>query len=575
MSAADAHDVESVAADLGGDVVAQLERIRLESNTLYRIIGVIGLEPEVQRVLTGVVDLLTAATDSHACFIYLREGDQLRLRAASAAFAHLVGTLEIPIGKGVVGWTVRNGCPAVVAQNALEDPRFHYVPELQEERFQSMAAVPIPARTGEPIGAISLHMAAPHELHAETVTFLVHTASLVAGAIETAQLLEGARQRVDALTTLSRISQQIAATERRDELHRIATDGVRELLARPECHLYELGSGGLELVASSPPNTPAARHPRPDRDESGWLSASLVAGGESLGLIGVPIAGRTATESDAELLGAIAGQIAVALKRTELIERLTEENAVRDLFDALAQDRGDLIEARARSARIDLDRDYLIVHAAPAPEPSGGKAWIERAEIVESALRRLAPSARVDVGAESLRAIVPAETRPDRDLATIDAVLGELAVPAGVVIGRSGVKRGSESSIGAAREATDTVLVASALSPRGGLLAYDTTGAYRYLIHLAADAIPPDHIRAAIERLRAYDDQRQAHLVGTLETYLEHRGSLRATAEALHVHPNTVRQRLDRIEQLTGIDLDREDLLTLEVVVKLVRLGRL
>jgi hypothetical protein len=43
-------------------------------------------------------------------------------------------------------------------------------------------------------------------------------------------------------------------------------------------------------------------------------------------------------------------------------------------------------------------------------------------------------------------------------------------------------------------------------------------------------------------------------------------------ARALTVHPNTLRQRLERIETLTGLDLARADLLAHELAIKLARL---
>ncbi len=40
------------------------------------------------------MDVLTEATDCHACFVYLRRDARLRLRAASRVYAHLVGQVE-------------------------------------------------------------------------------------------------------------------------------------------------------------------------------------------------------------------------------------------------------------------------------------------------------------------------------------------------------------------------------------------------------------------------------------------------------------------------------------------------
>src|SRR5215216_2134714 len=122
---------------------------RLGSDTLYAVIGVVGSSPDLDRVLHGVVDLLTEATACHACFVYLLHGDQLRLRAASHPFAHLVGRVEFGRDEGVAGWVAREGRPEFIREDALADPRMKYVPDMQEERFQSLAAVPIPARSGE------------------------------------------------------------------------------------------------------------------------------------------------------------------------------------------------------------------------------------------------------------------------------------------------------------------------------------------------------------------------------------------------------------------------------------------
>ena len=49
--------------------------------------------------------------------------------------------------------------------------------------------------------------------------------------------------------------------------------------------------------------------------------------------------------------------------------------------------------------------------------------------------------------------------------------------------------------------------------------------------------------------------RRGSRLVETLERYLADRGSVTASARALYVHPNTVRQRLERIERVAELDL--------------------
>ena len=50
--------------------------------------------------------------------------------------------------------------------------------------------------------------------------------------------------------------------------------------------------------------------------------------------------------------------------------------------------------------------------------------------------------------------------------------------------------------------------------------------------------------------------------------------SVSATSEALYIHPNTLRQRLRRITELTEIDLSRDDWLMVELALKLLKLQR-
>ena len=91
-------------------------------------------------------------------------------------------------------------------------------------------------------------------------------------------------------------------------------------------------------------------------------------------------------------------------------------------------------------------------------------------------------------------------------------------------------------------------------------------------MRLPLEEAPHDVHCEAVERLMDYDRRRRSQLVATLEQYLRDRRSIATTARALYIHPNTLRQRLDRIEKLSGLDLANEDLLSLELAVKLVRL---
>ena len=106
------------------------------------------------------------------------------------------------------------------------------------------------------------------------------------------------------------------------------------------------------------------------------------------------------------------------------------------------------------------------------------------------------------------------------------------------------------------REAADAARIGGrSLVAGGGAVVYEGLGAYKYLVHLELDDAPHDRYRSSVEELIEYDRRRGARLVETLERFLADRGSVAASARALYIHPNTVRQRLERIERVTGLDL--------------------
>ncbi len=79
----------------------------LGRDTLYSVIGAVARGPELGTVLPAIVDLLTEATACHACFVYLIDGDRLRMRAASKVFADAVDRVSLGIDEGLCGWVVR------------------------------------------------------------------------------------------------------------------------------------------------------------------------------------------------------------------------------------------------------------------------------------------------------------------------------------------------------------------------------------------------------------------------------------------------------------------------------------
>jgi GAF domain-containing protein len=590
----------------GPEPQGSLRSAQRETETLYAVIQTVSSSLDLDRVLSGIVEIATDATSCHACFIYFLEGERLVLRAASPRYAPFVGKLDLGVNEGLAGWVARTKTPEFIPENALADPRMKYVPELEEERFQSMVAVPLLAKSGDVIGVAVLHTAAPREFDDDVLNFLLHTASLVAGAIENAQLYEETRRRVQALTTLNQLSQRLAEVTLREDLIETVTRGARELLGAGACQIYRLDrqADQLVLAGTDPENAPApsprpggtslvldlmrrangrgrgggggaARTLWPDVDDRALLVAPLVAGDEQLGIICCLAHDGQFAEEDAELLGAVANQTAVGLKKTELIERLTAENLVKDMFDALAAGSVEAAEAKAGEAGCDLSEPHLFVHVERAAQaPAGGRIWSELARRLQEQLRRLGTGAFLDSRPDRVRALTPLPAGRDNAVEELRAACEPLGQEAGLVVGLSEVDQGASSARRRIREAADAARIGRSLVAEGGAVSYEQLGAYRYLVHLELDEAPRDRYRQSVEKLLEYDRRGNACLVDTLERFLADRGRITSTARALYVHPNTVRQRLDRIERVADLDLSSEDLLSLELALKLVRLHR-
>jgi GAF domain-containing protein len=569
-----------------------------DSHTLYSVIKLVSSSIELEPMLQGVVDLATEATGCHACFIYLLEDDGLTIRAASEVFADAVGRVTLSLDEGLTGWVARHGTPEFIREQAMDDPRMTYVPLLREEHFQSMVAVPILARSAATLGVVVLHTQAPHEFTEETVELLVHIASLVSGAIENAQIYGRELKRVNGLTRLAALGGEVASVTDADELGRVVANGVRGLLDAEFCQIYRLDAqlGELEMLVSDPSVAPAppalstagllidalngnggapAGHSLwPGLQVGDVLVSPLSAGGERLGFL---CAGSTAerafSSEDKDLADAVAHLAAIAMKRAELIRHLTDANIVKDIFEALAAGATAFAVAKAAELGCDLTGDYLILCGEPAGTSQlGSVEWRHAAELACAEIAARHPRAAIEAGPGLFRAAVPLQgggPRLSNELAKLSRELGEQNR---AVIGMSQLYHGASSAARAYSEAIDAGTIGRALLPLGGALSYSQLGAYRYLVHIDVDEAPRDRMSAAVDELIDYDAKRNAALLNTLESYLSERRSVTDTARALFIHPNTLRQRLARIEELTALELDRDDLLSLELAIKVARL---
>jgi GAF domain-containing protein len=537
-----------------------------ENRILYEIISTVGSSLELEQVLAAVVRLLSDASAVHATFVYLVEdgGERLVLRAASEPYSHLVGEIALERGEGIAWWAAEHKEPAFT-QELLSDPRTKFVPELEEEKFQSLLSVPIVARDGNVIGVISLHTEAPREFTPPEIEVLTSSAFLVAGAIENAHLYEETRERIGELEHLTQLAETLTRAQSLEELLPAVAAQGHELLRAESFHVYLLdpGSEELRLRASAPQAADAQNAIKlqslgPELARSGRSAAvavPLVADDELLGLL-------TAKGTSAvELARAAANQTAVALKKIELIERLTEKNLIKDFFEQLAGGTvpGD-VEGRAARLGVDFDDRYLVLAAAPADD------------VLEKELAAASPrGALFDRRDESIRGLLRV---PAGGEASLLEKLHEMHAGLGspVSIGVSHVCQGATSFRAGFEEAQHALVGASVIRGKPAVMTYEELGPYKYLLRMPIDSTLRDGHRDAVMRIAEYDRQRQTALLRTLEEFLRRQGNISATAEALYVHPNTLRQRLRRIQELSGIDLRNDDWLLVEIAVKMVKL---
>jgi len=94
----------------------------------------------------------------------------------------------------------------------------------------------------------------------------------------------------------------------------------------------------------------------------------------------------------------------------------------------------------------------------------------------------------------------------------------------------------------------------------GVLLAYEQTGTYQLLLPYMSD--PTELGRFYTETVRplvAYDEQYETDLVQTLETFLDADGNVAGTAQRLFTHRHTIYYRLERVRELSGLDVSSSD----------------
>jgi sugar diacid utilization regulator len=268
------------------------------------------------------------------------------------------------------------------------------------------------------------------------------------------------------------------------------------------------------------------------------------------------------------LLRLVTSLIGLELERSQAPERASEaavSDFLEDLLGRKVTDRENIL-ARAQELGCDLaDGAAVIVGRARPQHPEEGD-W--RARVLTIAER----GARA-IQRGSLAALVEFGVRPERELVIVvpgaesgeraaDAVRHELEMGLKgflVTVARS---RPAPDPADLHRAGAEALLAANVAEARGDTtLSFEETGAYRLL--LPAMSEDPSELqrfqKETVAPLVEYDEQYETELVYTLESFLEADGSVAKTAERLFTHRHTIRYRLDRVKELSGLDVSSTD----------------
>ncbi|GIF99793.1 cyclic diguanylate phosphodiesterase [Catellatospora citrea] len=578
------------------------------------------------RNLLGTDIAYLTMSDDAAGDVYMRVTDG----SVSAKFQRL----RLPLGAGLGGLVAQTGTPYATA-NYPEDRRFHHTGEIDagvgEEGLVAILGVPL--RLGSRvIGVLYAANRSERPFAREEVSLLVSLAAHAAVAIDTARLLGETQTALSELSAAhTKISAHSASVERAAAAHDRMTalvlrgGGVEEVAAAVTDVLggrlmvldadgrtlaavgadgasgspahpgtYPAGAGTADgartveptFVAFGPDGQVLLPDPaivaealstsradgRAVRRGGLWFAA-VVAGAENLGAL-VWRPPHDTGHADQQILerAALVTALLLLFRRTVAeAEGRVRGELLDDLIARPVRD-PESLRARARRLNVDLSRPHVLVCVDDAAATSG------------PARQRAVSWAHTFAGTHAGLAA----TRDGRVVLMVPgtdagALARSVARELGRVLGRpvtagaAGPAADPAGLAAAFKEADHCATALAALGRVGDGASTAELGFVGLLLGAVREGGDPDvtrFLRDTIGSVVDYDTRRGTTLVKTLECYFGTGGSLARAAEQLHVHVNTVTQRLDRVAQLLGADWQRPDrALEVQLALRLHRLG--
>jgi DNA-binding PucR family transcriptional regulator len=262
------------------------------------------------------------------------------------------------------------------------------------------------------------------------------------------------------------------------------------------------------------------------------------------------------TSWDAEIGDTVGELVAItALDRARRSERLRLAREItEDAIALIASGSANRPETAVRLRQASLDPEGSLV-VAVAGFADADRVDTARSVLVDAASHAGPPAVGVHDGlAVALLPAGPPDAPTDAVIGAALRLLGPGLAPDRLTVGVS-----RPATIDALSGALQEARHARELAARRPGPVHVVTGA-EVTSHVALLAAVPDEVRRAfaarvLEPVLDYDARTGAGLQETLEAFLECSGSWSRAAQRLHLHVNTVRYRIGRVEELTGRNL--------------------